>query len=284
MMSENTSARICVVTGATGMLGSATAVDLARRGALVVLLCRDQTRGERVLEQVKSVSAGASHQLVIGDLSDPISTRAASAQINSEFDRVHALIHTAAIFTRHRQENRAGHELMFATNVLGRILLTHELLSPLKQGTPSRVLFAAGPSPDRLAFDDLMAQNKFQPFLRLRATNAANLMFAFELARRLEKFGVTSNAYHPGALQSNLMREMPAVVRLITLPFGRSADRAARALGALALGEKFAQETGRFYNLEKPIAAPRNSLDMQAQRQLWDTAQQLLGIEWTGLK
>lgn len=276
-------APVVVVTGATGMLGGATAINLAARGALVVLMVRDRARGEHVLEQVKSAGAGRSHQLVTADLSDPTSTRDAAAQISSDFERVHALIHTAAVFTRERRENHAGHELMFATNVLGRVLLTHELLASLQRGSPSRVLFATGPSPDRLAFHDLMARNKFQSFLQFRATNAANLMFAFELARRLAQIGVTSSAYFPGALQSNLMREMPTIVRLISMPFGRNADHAALALSTLALDHWHAQETGRFYKFEKPIEAPRNSLDLQAQRQLWDEAQQLLGIEWSGL-
>lgn len=103
-------------------------------------------------------------------------------------------------------------------------------------------------------------------------------MLAFELARRLAGTGVTSNAYHPGILQSNLMREMPALVRWMTLPFGRRADKAAHALGALALDDSYAQETGRFYNFEKPIQVPKNSEDVQAQRRLWEESGRLLGI------
>jgi NAD(P)-dependent dehydrogenase (short-subunit alcohol dehydrogenase family) len=271
--------RVCVVTGVTGMLGRATAIDLASRGAHLVLLCRDRSRGERVLAEVKNTGPRGSHWLVVGDLSDPVSVRSLAAQIRAETPDIHALIHTAAIFTRQRQENRAGHELMFATNVLGRFLLTHELLRELKRGIPSRVLIATGPSPDRLDFENLLAHKNFQPFMQFRATNAANLHFAFELARRLDGSGVISNAYHPGALQSNLMKEMPAVVRWITLPFGRSADKAAHALGALALDHTYAQESGRFYNFEKPIKPPKNSEDIHAQQRLWEESERLLGIE-----
>lgn len=284
MKSESKPARISVVTGATGMLGRATAINLASRGALVVLVCRDRARGEHVLEEVKLAGAGRSHHLVIGDLSDPTATRGVAAHIRDSFEQIHALTHTAAIFTRVRQENAAGHELMFATNVLARILLTHELLSQLQRGTLSRIFFAAGPSPDRLAFDDLMARKKFQPFLQFRATNAANLLFAFELARRLDRSGVNANAYHPGALQSNLMREMPAIVRWITFPFGRQPDKAAHALSALALGDTSPKETGQFFKLEKPIKAPNNAQDVQAQRQLWDETKRLLGLERGNVK
>jgi NAD(P)-dependent dehydrogenase (short-subunit alcohol dehydrogenase family) len=273
-----TSARVGVVTGATGMLGRATAIELAARGADVVLLCRDPTRGAAVLEEVGKAGPGGSHRLLAGDLADPEAVRALAAQIGQGTGRLHALIHTAAALTRDRQHNRAGHELMFATNLLGRFLLTHQLLPLLERGAPARVLVVTGPSPDRLDFDDLMARTDFKPFAQFRATNAANLLFTFELARRLEGTKVTSNAYHPGALQSDLMRQMPAMVRLLTWPVGRRPDRAAHALAALALKARYAQATGRFYKRDKPATPPKSSQDTDAQQRLWTECQRLLGI------
>jgi NAD(P)-dependent dehydrogenase (short-subunit alcohol dehydrogenase family) len=162
--------------------------------------------------------------LLVGDLADPEAVRTLAALIRQDGDQLHALVHTVATLTQDRQSNRANHELMFATNVLGRFLLTHHLLPLLERGAPARVLVVTGPSPDRLDFDDLMASSDFKPFRQFRATNAANLLFAFELARRLEGTGVTANAYHPGALQSKLMRQMPAAVRLLTWPVARRPD------------------------------------------------------------
>lgn len=272
------SARVCVVTGATGMLGRATAIELAARGADVVLVCRDPARGAGVLEEVGKAGPAGSHRLLVGDLADPEAVRDLAAQIRQDSGQLHALVHTAATLTQDRHGNRANHELMFATNVLGRFLLTHQLLSLLKRGAPARVLVVTGPSPDRLDFDDLMAHSDFKPFRQFRATNAANLLFAFELARRLEGTGVTANAYHPGALQSKLMRQMPAAVRLLTWPVGRRPDRAAHALGALALEARYAQATGRFYKREQPATPPKNSQDTDAQQRLWIECQRLLDI------
>jgi NAD(P)-dependent dehydrogenase (short-subunit alcohol dehydrogenase family) len=187
------------------------AIELAARGADVVLLCRDPTRGAAVLDEVGKTGPGGAHRMLAGDLADPDAVRALAAQIRQDTDQLHALVHTAAALTHERQDNRAGHELMFASNVLGRFLLTHQLLPLLQRGAPARVLVVTGPAPDRLDFDDLMARTDFKPFAQFRATNAANLLFAFELARRLHGTGVTANAYHPGALQSDLMRQMPAM-------------------------------------------------------------------------
>jgi NAD(P)-dependent dehydrogenase (short-subunit alcohol dehydrogenase family) len=275
---DTATTRVSVVTGATGMLGRATAIELAARGADVLLVCRDPARGAGVLDEVGKAGPGGSHRLLVGDLADPDAVRSLASQIGEHTDRLHALVHTAAALTGDRQENRAGQELMFATNVLGRFLLTDQLLPLLERGAPARVLVVTGPSPDRLDFDDLMAGTDFKPFAQFRATNAANLLFAFELARRLEGTGVTANAYHPGALQSDLMRQMPAMVRLLTWPVGRRPDRAARALAALALEARYAQATGRFYKREQPAKPPKRSQDTGAQRRLWAECQRLLVI------
>jgi NAD(P)-dependent dehydrogenase (short-subunit alcohol dehydrogenase family) len=275
---DTVKARVCVVTGATGMLGRATAIELASQGADLVLVCRDPARGARVLEEVGKAGPAGAHRLLVGDLADPEAVRGLTAQLRQDTDQLHALIHTAAALTRDRQENRAGHELMFATNLLGRFLLTHQLLPLLRRGAPAQVLVVTGPSPDRLDFDDLMARSDFQPFAQFRATNAANLLFAFELARRLDGTGVTANAYHPGALQSELMRQMPAMVRLLTWPVGHRPDKAAHALTALALEARYAQATGRFYKRDKPATPPKSSQDTDAQQRLWTECQRLLDI------
>jgi NAD(P)-dependent dehydrogenase (short-subunit alcohol dehydrogenase family) len=175
--------------------------------------------------------------------------------------------------------NSAGHEVMFATNVLARFLLTHELRPLLTAGTPGRVINVTGPSPDRLDFANLLAETQFNAFRQFRATNAANLQLVFELARRGKAIGLTANAYTPGALQSDLMAEMPVPVRLLTRPFGRSADKAAAALADLAVGSEHRTTTGEFYKRDKPTRAPKASLDTESQRRLWVECARLLAVD-----
>jgi NAD(P)-dependent dehydrogenase (short-subunit alcohol dehydrogenase family) len=214
---------------------------------------------------------------VVGNLSEPDSVRDIAGQIRSTTDDLAVLVHSAAALVHQRRVNSAGHEAMFATNVLSRFLLTHELQPLLASGDAGRVINVTGPSPDRLNFDDLMAETTFDAFKQFRATNAANLQMAFELARRAHRTGVTSSAYTPGALQSDLMAEMPAVVRLITLPVGRTADRAAAALADLAIADRYAT-TGEFYKRAKPARPPRASLDTESQQRLWNTCAHLVGV------
>jgi NAD(P)-dependent dehydrogenase (short-subunit alcohol dehydrogenase family) len=277
MMSEEGGRGVVVITGATGMLGSATARQLAQRGTDTVLVARDQARGARLVDELTRI--GATHDLVVGDLSEPESVRVVAATIGSRHDRVAGLVHSAAVLSTQRRTNSAGQELMFATNVLARFLLTHELAAALTAGR-GRVVWATGPSPDRLNFDDLMAAGtRWNGFRQLRATNAANLQLAFELARRGQRAGITSNAFHPGALQSQLMAQMPAVVRILTAPVGRSADKAAAALGDLVSSGRHATTTGAFYKLTQPANPPKASLDTASHHRLWTDVAALLGID-----
>src|SRR6266508_4060883 len=125
MMSEEVGRGVVVITGATGMLGSATARQLAQRGTDTVLVARDRARGARLVDELTRI--GATHDLVVGDLSEPESVRVVAATIGSRHDRVAGLVHSAAVLSAQRRTNSAGQELMFATNVLARFLLTHEL-------------------------------------------------------------------------------------------------------------------------------------------------------------
>lgn len=262
-----------VITGATGMLGAATAAEFARRGIDTILVARDEARGGRLIDALQRI--GGSHWLVVGDLSEPDSVRDSAAAIRSGHLRIAGLIHAAAVLLEQRRTNSAGQEAMFATNVLARFLLTHELAASLAAAS-GRVVWATGATPDKLNFDDLMATGGWNAFRQFRATNAASHQLALELARRGERVGISSNAYHPGALQSDLMGQMPAPVRLITLPFGRNADKAAAALADLL--ERGAS-TGAYYKLHKVTRPPKASRDATSQRRLWTQSATLLGID-----
>ena len=128
-MSEDDRRGVVVITGATGMLGSATARQLAQHGADTVLVVRDRARGGRLVNELTRI--GATHDLVVGDLSEPDSVRVVAGIIGSRNDRVAGLVHSAAVLSAQRRTNSNGQELMFATNVLARFLLTHELAAAL---------------------------------------------------------------------------------------------------------------------------------------------------------
>ena len=188
------------------------------------------------------------------------------------------LVHCAAIYTARRSVTAEGFETMMATNVFGPFLLTNLLLDPLRAARSGRVLVLSAPSTVRLDFDDLQAERTFRSLNVFGATKAADLLFTFELARRLQDTGVTANAVHPGLARTNLMQQAPAPLRWATRLVSAPPARAAAAIAPLALAPQFEGQTGRFFTDGHEIDAPPYTRDPQVARRFWDVAASLTGL------
>lgn len=213
---------------------------------------------------------------MLADLSSLSSTRNAAEMIGSSNSQLNGLIHCAAIFARERRLTPEGFELMFATNHLGPFLLTLRLLPALRAGAPSRVITVSAPSTTELDFSDLQSSQKFGAFKAFGATKTANLLFAYELARRLEGTGVTSNVFFPGVVRSKLMNDAPAVVRGLAGMAGKKADDAGSSLAWFALDPSLERITGKFYKLSKESDSSKYSRDPVVQRRLWEESERLV--------
>jgi retinol dehydrogenase-14 len=268
--------RTFVVTGGTGAIGGATATGLVRQGQRVVLVAHDE---RRLTEARRALAPGPEAdrvQTVPCDLARPESVRAAAATLRSGSPTLGGLVPCAAVFVRTRRETPEGFELMFATNHLGTLLLTRELLPRLSAGAPSRVITVSAPSTTPLDFTDLQSSRGFSPLRAFGATKTANLLFAYELARRSEGTGVTSNVFFPGVVRSKLMREAPAIVRGFAGLAGRGPEPAGSALAWLALDPSLDDVSGKFYKLRTPGESAPYSRDPAVQRELWETSEMLL--------
>jgi NAD(P)-dependent dehydrogenase (short-subunit alcohol dehydrogenase family) len=273
--------RTCLVTGANSGLGKATAVGLARVGAMVVMLCRNQERGEGAQAEIIAESGSQTVELLLADLSSQASIRAAVADFKLGHDRLHVLINNAAVFLRERQLTEEGLEMVFATNHLGPFLLTNLLLDLLEESAPSRVINVSAPSTSKIDFDDLQGEKNYSPVGAFGASKAANLMFTYALARRIQENDVTVNAYHPGIVRTNLMRQAPAPMRLfggLLNLFGSTPERAADGLLELASSDQFDGVTGQLIHKGKAISAPYIE-DIAAQDRLWRVSMELTGLD-----
>lgn len=267
-----------LITGATGTIGRATALELASKNCKLILLGRNAEKLSRVQEEISKRSGNNDIDVIIGDLSEPVSIKKAVAEIKKKYSSLNAIINVAAIFISKRLENSKGIEYMFATNHLGPFALTNELLGLLKAGKPSRVVTVSAPSTTKINFDDISGKKKFSPgFLgTFGATKMMNIMFTYALSRRLEGTGVTATVLHPGLVKSDLTNEMPAFINFIFKRISGSPDRAAKMLCSLAIDSQFESSNGTFYKYDgTQIKSTKYSYDKEVQEKLWSLSEQL---------
>ena len=201
------------------------------------------------------------------------SVRATARELRGRID---VLMHIASVFTTRWQKTRDGFELMLATNYLGPFLLTNLLRDQLSGG---RVITVTAPSTTHVDLDRLLDRERFHAFHSFGATKAASLMFTLELARRGKRWDVRANAFHPGLVRSELMREAPRPIRLASQLFSRSPRQAGVDLADLALSPAFAGTTGWFFKGTRRIDPPKPVLDESQQSALWKRSAELLELE-----
>jgi len=264
---------VIVMTGATGAIGSATAALLARRQARLVLLSRPSERLDALVEKIDRDNRVSSVEV---DLSSLASVRAAARQVARTVTHVDALLNIAAIYASQYEQSDDGFELMLATNHLAPFLLTNLLRDRLAGA--GRVITVSAPSSTRVDVDQLLSKDHFRSLRTFGATKAANLMFTFELARRAKRWDVGAYAYHPGLVRSELMREAPRPIRVLTRLVSRPPDRAAEDLADLATSPAFASTTGWFFKGGRRIDPPKSTLDAGAQGELWRRSAELVEL------
>lgn len=268
---------VVVITGATGAIGSATTELLARRNARLLLLGRPSDRMDAIVQRLDRDNKVSS---VAADLSSLASIRAAAREISRTVPHVDALLNIAAVFTTDYEVTKDGFELMLATNHLGPFLLTNLLRDRLAGF--GRVITVTAPSSTRVDVKQLLAKNRFKPMRTFGATKAANLMFTFELARRAKRWDVLANAFHPGLVRSELMREASRPVRFLTRLVSRPPTRAAEDLADLVTSPAFGRTTGWFFKGGRRIDPPKSTLGIDVQRELWRRSAELVELEEVG--
>jgi NAD(P)-dependent dehydrogenase (short-subunit alcohol dehydrogenase family) len=273
--SPSATGRTALVTGATSGIGRALAESLAVAGMTVGIVARDRERGERMRASIAAETGNDRIELFVGDLSDQVSVRRLASAVAQAHPTLDVLVHSAAVYTSRWSSTADGLETMFATNVLGPFLLTNLVLDALRAAGSARVLVLSAPSTVKLDFDDLHGERRFRSLTAFGATKAADLLFTFELARRLEGTGVTVNAVHPGLVRTNLMRQAPAPLRWATRLVSTTPARAAAAIAPLALAPEFASRTGRFFRAGREIEPPPYTVDPEMGRRLWEACTSL---------
>jgi len=199
--------KICLVTGASSGIGKATALGLVRMGATLVMVCRDADKGQAALAEIRQKSGNNSIDLLVADLSSQAAIRSLASEYRSKYQHLHVLINNAGVYYTKRHVTVGGLEAMFAVNYLARFLLTNLLLDIIKSSSPARIVNIAGAyhAKGKINFDDLQGERDFAGQRANHQSKLADVLFTYELARRLECAGVTVNCLHPGMVATSLV-------------------------------------------------------------------------------
>ncbi|MBI2697869.1 short-chain dehydrogenase [Mycobacterium gordonae] len=283
--------RTAVVTGANTGLGLETAAALAAHGARVVLAVRNLDKGKQAVDRITAATPGAQVQLQELDLGSLASVRDAAAQLRSDHDGIDLLINNAGVMYPPKSTTADGFEMQFGTNHLGHFALTGLLLDRLLPVPGSRVITVSSVGHRIRAaihFDDLQWERSYSRVGAYGQSKLANLLFTYELQRRLAPHGTTiAAAAHPGVSDTELMRHMPTLIGRVGKPFFQPAELG--ALPTLRAATDRAVQGGQYYGPDgfqevrgypKVVASSKQSHDEELQRRLWAVSEELTGVSY----
>lgn len=269
-----TTRRTMLVTGANTGIGLATATAFARLGARVLFAGRSKSKNLDAIAAVKAATGNHELHFVELDLSDLSQVRTCAASLRATEERLDVLVLNAGL-VRIRTPTTQGYEMTFGVNHLGHMLLTLALEPLLVKSAPARVVVVASRAHERTStpidFGTLQSPTAtFSGWREYQQSKLANMLFAFELARRWQGRGVNVYALHPGVIASDIWRAAPTPLRQLGMLFMRTPEEGARASVHCATSEAAGNETGRYYDEDGSHRQPSPlALDVAAQASLW---------------
>jgi NAD(P)-dependent dehydrogenase (short-subunit alcohol dehydrogenase family) len=275
--------KICLVTGASSGIGEATALELAKLNATVVGIGYHPQHIAKARTRIFSDS-GKDVEFIQADLSSQAEVCRAADEVRSRYRRLDVLINNAGSFFPLRRKSVDGIEMNFALNHLAYYLLTDLLLDMLKANIPARVVNVSSNSHygNPLDFEDLQYEHRYQPFKAYGRSKFANVLFSYELARRLQCSGINVNALHPGWVATNIARNLGFLARLF-MPLiqinALSPRQGAQTSLYLASSPDIKDVTGSFFINSKPVKSDPRTYDLEAQSQLWQISAEMTGCK-----
>jgi NAD(P)-dependent dehydrogenase (short-subunit alcohol dehydrogenase family) len=288
------SGRLAIVTGANSGLGFDTAAVLADKGAHVVLAVRNLDKGNEAADRIKSKCPNAVVSVQELDLTSLDSVRNAAEQLRADHPRIDLLINNAGVmYVPTRETTKDGFEMQFGTNHLGHFALTGQLLDNMSQVDGSRVVTVSSVGHRimaRIHFDDLQLERKYNRIESYGQSKLANLLFTYELQRRLKLKGASTiaAAAHPGFADTELMRHLPGFIPdFVWRPFSQPATMG--ALPTLRAATDPGVQSGQYYGPDgigeaqghpKVVKSSAQSHNEDIARRLWTVSEELTGVAY----
>jgi retinol dehydrogenase 14 len=277
------SGRTVLVTGGTSGIGRATALGLAKLGAHLAITGRDRRRVEEAAGEIRAAGGGRV-DVFAADLSDQSQVRRLADEVLQRVSRIDVLVNNVGGYWNTRHVTADGLERTFALNHLAPFLLTNLLLDVLRHSAPARVVTVASNAQamGRIDFDDLQGERLYSGARAYNQSKLANVLFTYELARRLDTTSVTANAVHPGLVSTAFGAEDPGRAQRLLVPFlrpfMRTPARGAATSVRVASAPELERVTGRYFANGKPKRSAERSYDAVAAARLWQVSADLVGL------
>ncbi len=287
MLDKNMQGKICMVTGANSGIGKVTALELAKMGATVVMVCRNRAKGEETQREIQQQSGNDAVDLMIADLSSQQAIRQLAQEFQQRYSHLHVLVNNAGGAVPQRQMSVDGIEMTFAVNYLASFLLTNLLLDTIQASAPARIInVSSDAQTNSIDLNDLQRTKKYRIFQVYGQAKTALVLFTYALAQKLAGTGVTVNALHPGVVATNFMDH---AVPPFAQPFARplisifkrfliQSEEGAKTTLYLATSPEVEGVTGKYFDKCKEKPSVPISYDKSLQQQIWDIGEKLTGL------
>ena len=275
--------KTCLVTGATNGIGRVTALELAHMGADVLIAGRDPARCALTAADIREESGNPNVDFLVADLSSQEEVRRLAKEFKERRQRLDVLLNNAGAINISRRKSADGIELTFALNHLSCFLLTNLLLDVLAASSPARVVNVASSVHEKAKIDlfDIHAPRRYSGFRAYSRSKLCNLLFTYELARRLEGTGVTANALHPGLVATNILTNNGILGRFLNMLLGvRGISVEAGALTSVyaASSPELVGDSGKYLDKRQIVPSSFRSFDEAQAAALWELSASLTGL------
>lgn len=281
--------KIVVITGSNSGIGRITATEIAKMGAQVVMVCRNEEKAKAVQDDINALTGLNNCDLFICDFSSHASIKQFAKAFRMKYNHIDVLINNAGVILGERQENEDGLEMMFATNHLGYFLVTHYLLDLLKASDNARIVNVASLAHrfTNMRWNDLQAEKSFNSWIQYGHTKLMNILFNKELAYQLKKnTNITSNCLHPGNINSNFGNSGNPLLKFLMKNFGfvlTTPEKGAETSIYLATSPLVQGKTGLYWYSKNPTFPSMEAINSENARRLWEVSLQLSGIKEYGV-
>ena len=272
-----------LITGATSGIGEATAIDLAKKGANIFFIARNNLKAQNLSDKIEFIS-GKRPKFFIADLASLKNIKESALEFISLDIPLHVLLNNAGLINNNRKETVDGFEEVFSINHLAYFYLTHLLLDKLKEGTPSRIINVSSGAHAFVKgfnFDDVNSLKEYKPFKVYGYSKLANILFTKKLSQVLENENIIVNCLHPGVVGTGFGQNNGVFSKILfnlSKPFMRSSEKGAETSIYLCSSPDVSDVSGQyFYNckIAKTTSWANNQEDAD---RLWDLSKELTGI------